>query len=83
MDTGGTPRRSGSASIDRAATLAGFGIWVLIPVCGYLDIRHVRAKSDWDPETLEWLFLFSIVLFVQVIASVGYLHRRNRALNRS
>ena len=69
-----------SGAVDRAATLVGFGLWAFIPLCGYLDIRHVRANSDWEPETLEWLFVFSIVLFVQALASLAYLYRRRTVL---
>jgi RNA polymerase subunit RPABC4/transcription elongation factor Spt4 len=53
-----------------------------VPLAGYLDMAHVRERTDWDPEPFPWLVGLS-VWFVNIVVAAVYLRRRGRALRWS
>lgn len=59
--------------------LVNIVVWLTMPITGYLDIRHVREHSDWDPSTPIWVVAMTVWL-INLIAAAAYLYRRHEAV---
>lgn len=57
--------------------LIGIG-WIMLPVGGFLDARHLGRTTTWRPNPLVWSIAFAMPLF-NVVAALGYLWRRTTA----
>lgn len=64
-----------------AGVLAGMVllIWLSGPLVLYLDLARTRRAGDWEPNAPFWLGAWAMPP-VNVLAAVGYLYRRHRAL---